>query len=52
MAQALEIVQFRVRPEREREYVAGHAGAIQAIAAAFPGLIRVARRPASLASVA
>ena len=41
MAKVIEIVQFRVDPAREREYLAGHAHAIEAIAQAFPGLIRV-----------
>jgi len=41
MSKVLEIVQFRVDPAREREYLAGHSQAMDAIAQAFPGLIRV-----------
>jgi hypothetical protein len=41
MSQVLEMVQFRLDPAHEREYVAGHPAAMEAIAAAFPGLIRV-----------
>jgi hypothetical protein len=40
MNKVLEIVQFRVDPKHEREYVAGHPAAIRAISEAYPGLIR------------